>query len=126
MLKAVIIAASLAASTAALAGSSDRLTDVQYMHLARCRALAASTQLGGGDASAFDAALKSQRASRETYVFDRADQLAEDARMAARHAGPDQRAHLIAERDGACQTLLGAGPTRQAGGSGASAGHSVN
>ena len=124
MLKALIITASVAVSTAALAAPA-RLTDVQFMHLARCRALAASAQLGGGDAQAFDAALKVQRSSRDPFVYDRADQIADDTARAARHAGTDQRAKLVAERDGVCQALLG-DTTMTAGGASNNASHSVN
>lgn len=115
MLKVMIITASLAVSTAALAAPA-RLTDVQFMQLARCRALVASSQLGGGDVAAFDAAFKAQRGSRDNFIYERADQLADDAARDARRAGPDKRNHLIAERDGVCQALIGG--TMASGGAG--------
>ena len=105
ILKGFIVIASLAASTAAIAAPA-RMTDTQYLELSRCSALMASTQLGGGDASAADAAFKAQRMARDPYIYDRADQLHDEAARAARHADTDHKAKLIAERDGVCQSLI--------------------
>ncbi|HWA62642.1 MAG TPA: hypothetical protein VG939_14770 [Caulobacteraceae bacterium] len=106
MLKALIVTASVAAATAAFAGPQ-RLSDVQYMQLARCQALIGSTALGAQDTAAVDAAYKSQRISRDPFIYDRAEQIHDDTVRAAKRAGPDQKAHLIAERDGVCRDLVG-------------------
>ena len=110
MLKGLIVVTALAASTAAFAAPA-RISDTQYLELARCRALMASTELGGGDTAAADAALKAQRFSRDTYIYDRAEQLGDDTTRAVKHADTDHRAKLIAERDNVCRPLIGGATT---------------
>ncbi len=106
MLKiATIVAATLAASASAAAPA--RFTDLQFLRAARCEALITSPALGGGDGTAIKAVLKAQRQGRVDYIYDRADQTRDDAARQARHAGPDQKASLIAERDTVCRDLIG-------------------
>jgi hypothetical protein len=121
MLKAVIIAAALAAATAGVAAPA-RLSDVQYLKAARCEALITSPALGGGDGAAIKALLKSQRQGRADYISEKADEVRAEADHQARRAGEEQKATLIAERDGACRALLG--DTQTAGG--AAAPHTAN
>ncbi|HZZ37395.1 MAG TPA: hypothetical protein VFE03_16855 [Caulobacteraceae bacterium] len=121
MLKAVIIAAALAAATASVAAPA-RLSDVQYLKAARCEALITSPALGGGDGAAIKALIKAQRQGRMDYIYDKADQMRAEAASQARRAGEEQKARLVAERDGACRVLLG--DTQTAGG--ASAPHTAN
>jgi len=102
MLNGFIVAAALAASTAAVAQPA-HLTDTQYLAAARCRALIASPALGKGDTSAIDSVLKTEGRSRVGAVYDRVDQVQSDAASAARRAEGEQKAKLVAERDGACQ-----------------------
>ncbi|HLZ84256.1 MAG TPA: hypothetical protein VKQ54_11875 [Caulobacteraceae bacterium] len=109
MLKALIVVAPLVLSTAAVAGP-DRLTDAQYIAAARCQALMASSALGPVDMHAVDAVMKTEGASRTPDVADRADSARAQADRAARHAGPDAKASLVAERDGACHNLLARSP----------------
>ncbi|MHB8529567.1 MAG: hypothetical protein ACYC8V_08680 [Caulobacteraceae bacterium] len=101
MLKPLIIVASLAVSTSALAAPT-HLTDAQYMEAARCRALIASSALGKGDTHVIDALMKREGAGRIGMVYDRADEMGRDAARLARDANGAQKASLVAERDGAC------------------------
>lgn len=113
MLKTLIVAASLALSTAAIAAPA-HLTDSQYLTAVRCQALIASPALGRGDTGAVDALIKAERQGREGAVFDRADEMRADAVRQAGHAGPTEKAQLIAERSGVCQAYGGAGTTTAA------------
>ncbi|MGI9170072.1 MAG: hypothetical protein ACR2FH_07860 [Caulobacteraceae bacterium] len=116
MLKTIFAAAALAALVAgatAAAAAPTRLTDSQYLSAVRCRALIASPALGKGDTGALDAMLKAQRQGRLGAVDDRADEMRADATRQAGHAGAQQKAQLISERDGACRAF-GAGETTAA------------
>jgi hypothetical protein len=106
---ALSVALGLAAmsATAAMAQGA-RLSDAQYIAAARCEGLMTSAALGRQDTSAIDAMLKAQSGGREYAVFDRADGAREQAQQAARHGGVYAKAALVAERDGACRSLLGA------------------
>ena len=95
-------------TTYALAAPS-HLTDAQYIAVARCDGLAASKTLTAGDATAFDALMKSEGASRVAAVADRAEGARGDALRAASHAGATGKLGLIAERDGTCQALIRSG-----------------
>lgn len=107
MWKSLILVAGLAASSAAVAAPA-RLTDTQFLQLSRCRALVASAELGGGDPKPIDAVLKTESRGREPYIADKAQSLQDEAASAARHAGAERKARLVAERDGVCQSLMGA------------------
>jgi hypothetical protein len=117
MLKALTIFAALAAASASVAAPT-RLTDVQFMQANRCAALVASPALGGGDASAIKALIKAQRQGRADYIYEKSEQMRDDAERLARHANDTQKARLIAERDSVCQSLAGAASARTAGGGG--------
>jgi hypothetical protein len=109
----LIIVATLAASTSALASPS-HLTDVQYMQAARCRALIAAPALGGGDTSQIDALLKRESSGRLGYVYDKANEMQRDAARTARDASSERKASLISERDGVCEAFNGAATTAAA------------
>ena len=113
MLKGFIIVATLAASSVALAAPA-HLSDTQYLSAVRCRALIASPALGKGDTSAVDAMLKAEGGARNPALFDRAEQVHDDATRAANRAGPDERGRLIAERSGVCQAFGDSGTTTAA------------
>ena len=101
--KSCLIAASLcSAAIAGAASAHPQLSDAQYLSAARCQALMSSSALGKVDTSMIDGVLKSQASYRTAAVSDRADEVSQDARRAASHAGPSEKAALIAERDGAC------------------------
>jgi hypothetical protein len=104
--KTCLIAASL--SAVALAGAASahpQLSDAQYLSAARCQALMSSSALGKVDTSMIDGVLKTQANYRTPAVTDRADEVRQDTLRAAAHAGPNGKAALIAERDGACATM---------------------
>ena len=113
MLKNLVVLAALGASSLAVAAPS-RISDTQYLQLNRCRALIASPELGGGDTTAIDAALKSEGRGRIDYIYDRGQEVQTDAARAAHRAGGDSRAQLIAERDVTCQALVGSVTTAAA------------
>ncbi len=101
--KSCLIAASLSAvALAGAASAHSQLTDAEYLSAARCQALMSSPALGKVDTSMIDGVLKTQANYRTPAVADRADEVRESARRAAAHAGPSEKAALIAERDGAC------------------------
>ena len=103
MIRSFIVIASLAASTA-VAAPQAQLSDVQYLAAARCRALIASPALGKGDTHAIDGVLKAQNRGRPAYIYDKGQDMQQDAASQARHASPTP----IAERDGVCQAFNGA------------------
>lgn len=117
MLKTLIVVSSLAVATAAapsaIWAAPAHLTDSQYLAAVRCRTLIASPALGKGDTAALDAMLKSETAGRPSELQDRAEGVREAAVLEAHHAGPMEKAQLIAERGGACQAY-GAGTTTAA------------
>lgn len=102
MFKGFVIAATLAASTSVFAAPT-HMSDAQYIAVARCDGLADSKALAGGDAASMDAVVKAEGHNRSPDVTDRADQARSDALREANHAGPQGKAGLVAERDGACQ-----------------------
>jgi hypothetical protein len=105
MLKCFVVAASIAASSAAFAAPA-HLNDVQYLTAARCDGLTASAALGKSDTAAIDAVLKSEGRSRSPEIMDRAEEMRADALREAGHAGPLARQGLIAERDRLCQAWV--------------------
>ncbi len=104
LLAALLIAA--AGGSAALAQPGES-TDVQYLKAARCAGLASSANLGGGDASSYDAWLKANRANRSSYALGRADVVKSAARMQANKAKGFSKAGLEAELSGSCAALKG-------------------
>ncbi|MCC7265857.1 MAG: hypothetical protein IT546_00805 [Caulobacteraceae bacterium] len=92
-----------AASLAGAATAADRVTDVEYLKAARCAGLMKSAHLGEPDGAAVEAFLKAQRRGRAPAVLDMADKRKQDARAEAARAGGDKKAHLQAEREGACR-----------------------
>lgn len=106
LLKALILVAPLALSTAALAQPA-HISDAEYIAAARCQGLMSSSALGRQDTRAVDAMMKAQSGARIDAVFDRADDARADAVRAASHAGAYGKAALIAERDGVCRSLTG-------------------
>ena len=68
----------------------------------KCRGLIGSKALGEIDTTSIDAFIKDQSRGRVSYIVDRGESARADAEREARKAGPDAKAKLIAERDGAC------------------------
>lgn len=108
LIRALILIAPLALTTAALA-TPDRFTDAQYIAAARCETLAMSSALGPVDVRDVATVMKTQSVGRAGAVLDRADDARADADRAVKHAGAYSKAALIAERDGSCRALLSGG-----------------
>jgi len=106
-----LVAAGAAIASSGVYAAPSRLSDAQFLTLARCDGLATSKALGVSDASAFNDILQAEGARRMANVADRADEARADAMREAGHAGAIGRAGLIAEHDGLCQTFV-----REAGG----------
>ncbi len=106
MFKIALVAGSLALSSVAMA-RPERLNDAQYIAMARCQALMASTALGREDTRDIDMRMKTEAAGRPEAVFIRAEAVRADADQAARHSGAYGKAALAAERDGACRAFAG-------------------
>ncbi|MFI4974879.1 MAG: hypothetical protein ACHP84_10105 [Caulobacterales bacterium] len=116
--KSLLFAAVLSATAAGVAfAAPSRLTDVEFLQANRCLGLMSSKSLGEADVAAVKALVGDQSRGRIGYILDRGDQMREDAARQAGRAGPDLRAHLIAERDGVCRTL-GQSTTASGGSSG--------
>ncbi len=101
----ILAACASTAGTAAFAETA-RLSVAQFIQAARCRGLAAASDLGG-DKAAFDAVIKVQRQGRETYTRDRAETARSEAEREARKAKDTERQALAEELSGACAALLG-------------------
>lgn len=108
ILTTAILAAACVASagTSAFAGDTARITDAQFIKVARCSGLAAAATVGG-DKSVFDSLMRAQRRGREAFVLQRADNAQNEAERQARKAGDVEKATLSAEMAGACATLAG-------------------
>jgi hypothetical protein len=102
ILKGIVIAASLTASSAVFAAPT-QLSDAQYLAAARCQGLLTSSALGKQDASAIDSFMASQERGRSVQAIDQAAEARSDAIREASRAGPHGKAELISERDGVCQ-----------------------
>jgi hypothetical protein len=107
--------AALAAALPALAAPA-RITDVQFIEANRCLGLMSSKALASPEAASLSRFIKDQSYGRDGYVYDRADQVRDQAESAANHASPDYRTRLTAERDGVCQNFLGGTSTATGGG----------
>src|SRR5271168_4717986 len=94
----------LAAAGVATAGA--RMTDTQYVAAERCEALMSSTNLGATDSQAIDALVKDQERGRTEIAYEAGQQAHDNAALQASKAGPYEKTKLLAERDGACRTLL--------------------
>ncbi len=100
MINKLIAAVAVAAVAAAGAASAQpQFTDAQYLSAARCQALMGASSLGKLNTSDIDAALQKASVGRSLVVNERADEIREDARRQASHAGPQGKAALISERD---------------------------
>ena len=99
------IAAMLAAAPA-IAVSSARFSDVEFIEANRCLALMTSKALGTADAAALERRLNEDAGGRPSFIFEKADEARDDAARQASRARGDVRAKLVTERDGVCRSLL--------------------
>ena len=102
------LVAMLAASAAAPAFAADRVSDGELVRASRCLGLTKAANLGASDATALQAFVKAQSKGRDPLVRDRAESAEQAAKSQAGKAKDDLKASLIAERDGACKTVIGA------------------
>ena len=120
--KVLILAVAAMSVGAGAMAAPTRLNDAQYLAAARCSGLMAAPALGVGDGGSLSALLKAEGRGRMPVVADRAEQMRDDARREAGHAGAQGRAGLIAERDGVCRSLAGLSGSGATSGGGASSG----
>jgi hypothetical protein len=100
---AAAILTGVALSSGAALASSSHLTDAEYIAAARCQGLYQAKNLGPADAAGINSVVKSEGASREPAVLDRASDARDEARREADHAGALMKTQYASERDGACQ-----------------------
>jgi hypothetical protein len=106
LVSAALIAASLAASAVSAVAAPARIDDTQFLVANRCLGLMTSHALGTPDAAAMRRFVEDQSWGRVSFVYDRADQMRDDARRAAERNDTDLRTRLTAERDGVCRHFL--------------------
>ena len=115
ILKSLIVAtAGVAVAASAMAASSERLTDSQYLAAARCDGLYNSPSLGKVDASGMDKVFRTETSYRDPAIIDRGESVRDNAKHEARDGSAASRAVLTAERDGACQVYASAKVGNQA------------
>ena len=100
----LIAAACLAAAALPAAAQNLHVNDAAYVGIARCQGLIDSDALQPRvDPTGINRFMDLQKAGRTPNVLDRADASRTTAMHNATIAGPDEQAHLIAERDGPCR-----------------------
>jgi hypothetical protein len=106
-LRNLATAASILAGAALTAGaalaSGTHLSDSQFIAAAHCQGLYQARSLGPADAAGINAVIKSEGATRDPAVLDRADNARDEARQQADHAGAMMKTQYASERDGSCQ-----------------------
>jgi hypothetical protein len=101
---AAILIAAAAVGAAGSAAAAERMTDVDYLRASRCKGLA--EQLGGADTAGLDAALKSARKGRASYIVEQAEAEAQRAKRFARGDGKERAASELA---GPCSVYMKGG-----------------
>ena len=104
MLKTISFALVAAGCIAGSALAADRAPDTTFLHASRCAGLLQSAKLGPPDGEAIKAYLKAQRRGRNPAVLDMGEKKQRDAGFEAGRADADQKAKLLAEREGVCKT----------------------
>lgn len=97
---AIIAAAAVSGLSATAAFAQTRLTDTQFIKVARCAGLA-------GDGAGFDAVMKANKRGRDSYIIDKARDARSAAEREARTAGEGGKAQIAAELSGACAKYAG-------------------
>jgi hypothetical protein len=99
----LIAAACLAGAALPAVAQNLHVNDAAYVGIARCQGLIDSNDLQPQvDPTGINRFMDLQKAGRTSNVLDRADARRTDALRSAATANPDQKASLIAERDGVC------------------------
>lgn len=102
IITAVIVAATAVSGLATTtAFAQTRLTDMQFVKLARCSGLA------GEDAAKFDAVIDANKQGRATFIADKAKDARRAAVREARSAGEGGKAQIAAELSGVCARFAG-------------------
>ena len=108
-MRTMIAIASLAAvfgATAALA-QPPHLSDVAYIEAGRCVGIASSKTFASPDAKSMEAWFNSERAGRQEFIVEKAEDAMRDAKSQADRANAYVKSQLEAEFSGACATLKG-------------------
>ena len=104
-LAAVMVVAGAAAIVSPASAEPAALSDGAYLSASRCAGIAQGL---GADTAAINRVVADQDVGREAFISDRAATSRDEAARTARRAGPDIKAHMTAEWNGACQAYLGA------------------
>jgi hypothetical protein len=103
----VALAASAVAAIAVSAVAAPaRLSDADYIAANRCLGLMTSTGFASPDAKALGAYVRDQGLSRIAYVWDKGNQVRDDAKREGNASTPQTDPGLLAERDGVCHTFV--------------------
>lgn len=105
--KTALASAAVAGFTLYAVGATARpapVSDTAYFQAERCQALMSSAALGKQDTHGIDAFLRTQSGMRGEAAYELGMQAHDRAASEARSAGGDEKARLIAERDGACRS----------------------
>jgi len=102
-IKYLIIGACAVAATAATAQNL-HVNDAAYVGIARCQGLINSDDLQPRvDPTGINRFMDLEGAGRQGTIIDQARDNRDKAAHDAAVAGPDEKAHLLAERDGPCR-----------------------
>jgi hypothetical protein len=112
---AAMAAATLAASAAAAVAAPAPISDVAYLTANQCLGIMTSHALGSPDAVAMRQFIRNQTTGRQSYIYDKADEMRDDARRDADRGGTDERTRLTSERDGLCHQFLASMTTTSSG-----------
>lgn len=111
ILVATIVAASALTSAFAGVAQAAPVSNLDFLHAARCRGLAASTGLGKLDTAGVDAFLRQETGSRELGVRASASNKMSSAQKEGDAAEGAKKEKLMAERSGECSAWLSSAAT---------------
>src|ERR1700689_3584201 len=97
LLTTALAAAALAASAVAAVAAPLHVDDSQFLAANRCLGLMTSHALATPDAAAMPQFVRDQAWGRVSFVYDKADQVREDAMHAAERNDTDLRTRLTSE-----------------------------
>jgi hypothetical protein len=116
---AALAAATLALSAASAIAAPAHLNDSQFLAANRCLGLVTSHALASPDAAAVLRKLVHDESfGRVGFVYDRGDEMRDNAMRDADRSNGDMRARLTAERDGLCHSFVAMADTTTAASSG--------
>jgi hypothetical protein len=106
LIASVAIMSAVVVSTAS-AQPATRLSDTQFVKLARCKGLAKSPALGAIETAGLDAAIRANKRGRADFIVEKAMTAQDMALSEANRADEARKAELVAERNSACQVFTG-------------------